>query len=183
MKKILTVLMLLLAAQPAALARAEAGPLTLLITGGSEDNAIRISLSADGRTYLIDSRDPLEVGGDVCWHPASDETELFCDAPAIAGFEVNVGGGADTVSLTPDIPIPATLRGGPGRDRLIGGVAADKILGGSGDDMLGGRRGDDWLYGGPGNDRILGGPGDDQVRGGPGADTVNGGSGQNDVLS
>jgi hypothetical protein len=182
MKKGILIALLMLVAQPATFAKAENGPLNLLLTGGREDNAIQISLSPDGREYLIDSIVALDVGGDVCWHPESDMTELVCDAPSIAGFEVNVGSGDDTVILTPDITIPATLRGGPGHDRLVGAGAADKVVGGAGDDLLGGRRGDDWIFGGPGDDRLLGGPGNDQLRGGPGADTVNGGPGQNNVL-
>jgi Ca2+-binding RTX toxin-like protein len=182
MKKGILIILMLLAAQPATLARAESEPLTLLLTGGRENNAIHISLSMDGRDYVINSIAPLEAGGDLCSHPSGDEMELVCEAPAIAGFEVNAGGGNDLVILTPDIPIPATLRGGPGGDRLFGGGAADKIIGGAGDDILGGRRGDDWIYGGPGEDHLYGGVGDDQLRGGPGTDVVVGGSGHNDVL-
>jgi RTX calcium-binding nonapeptide repeat (4 copies) len=182
MKKGISIVLMLLAAQFATVARAEGGPITLLLSGGPENNAIHISLSADGREYVIDSIAPLEVGGDLCSHATDDPTELFCRAPAIAGFEVNVDGGADVVALTPDIPIPATLRGGPGRDRLVGGGAADKIIGGGGNDVLGGRRGDDWIFGGPGDDSLFGGPGDDQLRGGPGDDTTVGGPGDDTTV-
>jgi Ca2+-binding RTX toxin-like protein len=180
MKKGLLISLLLLAALPAPLANAE-GAVNLLLTGSSEDNGIQISLSSDGRDYVIDSSAPLEVGGDLCTHPGGDSTELLCEAPAIAGFEVNVGAGADVVVLAPEVPVPATLRGGPGHDRLIGGSAADKLLGGSGDDVLGGRHGNDVIFGGPGDDRLYGGAGDDVLRGGPGTDTINGGWGQNEL--
>jgi Ca2+-binding RTX toxin-like protein len=176
---VLTAVALVAATSPA---RAENGPLTLLLAGGGEDNYIRISLTSDGRDYLIQSRVPLEVGGDVCVHPEERPTELLCEAPAIAGFEVNVDGGNDKVVLASDIPIPATLRGGPGNDTLVGGGAADKILGGAGADSLSGRRGDDWIFGGPGNDKLIGGPGDDQLRGGPGVDLLIGGPGHNRLL-
>lgn len=179
MKKGILIALMLLATQFAAIAHAEGGPLTLLLTGTHGDNVFRISLSPDGRDYVIASTAPLEAGGDLCSHPGGAENELVCTAPAIAGFEVNVDGGNDLVVLTPDIPIPATLRGGPGNDRLSGGGAADKIIGGPGDDVLGGRRGDDWIFGGPGDDRLLGGPGDDQLRGGPGVDMLSGGPGHN----
>lgn len=181
MKKGILIALTLLAAQPASLAGAE-GPVNLLLTGGRESNAIQISLSPDGREYVIDSAAPLEVGGDICSHPVGDPNELRCDAPAIAGFEVNVGGGADVVTLAPEITIPATLRGGPGHDRLTGGAAADKVVGGAGDDVLGGRRGDDWVLGGPGNDHLLGGAGNDDLRGGPGTDVISGGPGTNEVF-
>ena len=182
MKKAILTVLTALAALSATAAHAENGPLTLLLAGGSEDNSIRISLSADGRDYVIQSRVVLEAGGDICTHPEGRPTELLCEAPAIAAFEVNVDGGNDKVVLTSDIPVPATLRGGPGNDKLIGGGASDKILGGGGDDFLSGRRGDDWLIGGPGADHLLGGPGNDQLRGGPGVDFLNGGPGQNHVL-
>jgi Ca2+-binding RTX toxin-like protein len=181
MKKAILIALTLLAAQPVTVAHAETGPINLLLTGGSENNSIRISLSADGRDYVIDSVVTLEAGGDVCRHPDGNSRELLCEAPAIAGFEVNAGGGGDKVVLTPEIPVPATLRGGPGPDKLVGGGAADKILGGKGDDVLFGRGGGDWIFGGLGQDRLLGGPGDDQLHGGPGSDFLNGGPGRNAV--
>jgi Ca2+-binding RTX toxin-like protein len=181
MKKGILIALLLFAAQPASPAAAEGG-VNLLLTGGREDNAIEISLSPDGRDYVIASKAPLEVGADLCSHPNGDPTQLLCEAPAIASFEVNVGGGADVAVLSPEIPVPATLRGGPGHDRLVGGAAADKIVGGPGNDVLGGRRGDDWIFGGSGNDRLLGGAGDDQLHGGPGTDVIIGGPGKNEIL-
>lgn len=182
MKKSILIALTLFAALLAPPAHAEGGPLTLLLAGTGADDAFRIGLSPDGREYRIASEAMLEAGGDVCWHPEEQMTELACDAPSIAGFEVNVLGGDDTVVLGSDIPIPATLRGGPGRDRLIGGSVADKIIGGSGDDVLVGRGGDDLLLGGPGSDRLIGGAGDDQLRGGPGTDFLSGGPGRNSLV-
>jgi Ca2+-binding RTX toxin-like protein len=182
MKKAILIVLTLLAALPAGAAEAETGPLTLLLAGGREDNSIRISLSPDGRDYVIRSIVPLEAGGDLCRHPEERPNELLCTATEIAGFEVNVGGGADSVVLASDIPIPATLRGGPGDDRLIGGGVSDKIVGGPGNDVLSGRRGDDWLLGGPGRDRLVGGPGNDQLRGGPEKDVLIDGAGQDEEL-
>jgi Ca2+-binding RTX toxin-like protein len=179
MKKAILIALTVLAALPAPSAHAEIGPVTLLLAGGAEENVIKIGLSPDGRDYLIRSIDPLEAGGGLCEHPEERPNELACEAPSIAGFEVNVGGGADTIVLATDIPIPATLRGGPGNDRLVGGGIADKLVGGPGDDALSGRRGDDWILGGPGRDRLVGGPGDDQLRGGPEKDALIGGSGEN----
>lgn len=181
MKKAIITMLTALAVLSATPAQAE-GPLTLLLTGGSEANFIRISLSPDGRDYVIKSRVVLEAGGDLCHHPEERQTELLCEAPAISGFEVNAGGGNDKVILSGDIPIPATLRGDPGNDVLIGGGVSDKILGGPGGDVVSGRRGDDWLFGGPGDDRLIGGPGNDQLRGGPGTDFLSGGSGKNHLV-
>lgn len=178
MKKLILIALTLLAVVSAPFAHAEGGPVNLLITGGQEKNSIHVSLSPDGRDYVIFSTEPLEAGGNLCTHPEERPTELLCKAPAIAGFEVNSGGGADFVTFTSDIPVPVTIRGGPGRDRLTGGSASDKIIGGSGNDVLTGRRGDDWMFGGPGRDGLFGGPGNDQLRGGPEKDTLVGGPGQ-----
>jgi Ca2+-binding RTX toxin-like protein len=182
MKKAILILLALLAALPAGFADAEPGPVNLLISGGKENNAFHIALSADGRSYMILSTIPLEVGGDICIHPEESPTELSCKATAIAGFEVNAGAGNDTVFFTSDIPVPVTIRGGSGRDNLSGGGAADKIIGGPDDDVLIGRRGDDWIMGGPGQDHLIGGPGNDQLIGGPGKDTLIGGPGENGAI-
>lgn len=182
MKKTILILLAMLAALPAGSATAETGPVNLLISGSNDNNAFNVSLSADGRSYLIVSTIALEVGGDICTHPEEISNELSCKATAIAGFEVNAGGGADFVYFAGDVPVPVTIRGGPGNDVLTGGGAADKIIGGPGDDLLTGRRGDDWILGGPGRDRLFGGPGNDQLRGGPEKDKLVGGSGQNELV-
>jgi Ca2+-binding RTX toxin-like protein len=182
MKKAILIAAVVLAVLPATFARAETGPVNLLISGGPENSGLHISLTSDGRSYLIVSTIPLEVGGDICSHPRELPNELLCKAPAIAGFEVNSGGGSDSVFFTSDIPIPVTIRGGAGNDRLTGGGASDKIVGGSGRDVIDGRRGDDWLLGGSGVDRLVGGAGNDQLRGGPDKDKLVGGPGENELV-
>lgn len=171
--------MMVLAAWAATTAHAAEPSLTVLLAGGTEENRITISLSPDGRSYVIDSIVPLEVGGEVCWHPEGQETELMCAATAIGGFEVNAGGGDDYVSIDPKVGIPVTLRGGLGNDHLFGGAGADKLVGGAGSDILGGRGGNDSLFGGSGDDLLLGGSGDDLLNGGSGSDRLYGQSGQN----
>jgi Ca2+-binding RTX toxin-like protein len=170
---------MVLAAWAATTAHAAAPSLTVLLAGGTEENRITISLSADGRSYVIDSIVPLEVGGEVCWHPEAQETELMCSATAIGGFEVNAGGGDDFVSIDPKVGVPVTLRGGPGNDRLSGGGGADKLIGGTGSDILSGRGGNDSLFGGPDDDLLFGGSGDDLLNGGSGSDRLQGQSGHN----
>lgn len=183
MKRILLIffaLTALLAPGPA-LAHAPAKTYTVLLAGGGEANSIKIWLSSDGRQYVIDSVVQLEVGGEVCSHPEENPYELVCDAPSIAGFEVNAGGGDDKVRVSGPVVVPLTMRGGGGDDALIGGSGADKLVGGRGDDRLIGWRGDDQLYGGPGNDVLAGGPGADLLRGGPGTDVLNAGSGNDQI--
>jgi len=181
MKKAILTAMALLAAMAAGTAHA-AEPLNVLLAGGSEENKITISVSADGRSYVIDSSAPLEIGGEVCWHPEGLETELLCEAAAIGGFEVNAGAGDDHVVVDPKVRIPVTLRGGPGNDRMDGGGGADKLIGGPGNDILNGHGGNDSLFGGPDDDFLLGGSGDDILSGGPGDDRLRGQSGVNQLI-
>lgn len=183
MKKAILIAMTLVVALATPLARAE-GPttFTLLITGGAEQNVLDVTLSPDGRYYLIDSISPLEVGGAVCTHPENVESQLSCEAASIHGFEVNAGAGDDSVMVSPKVPVPVTLRGGPGDDRLCGGANSDKLVGGAGNDTLMGRALHDALFGGPGDDRLFGGSGSDVLNGGPGEDELVGGSGNNVLI-
>jgi len=177
MKRILIISFALAALLAPAATAAAPKTYTVLLAGGEEANMIKIWLSADGRQYVIDSVVQLEVGSDVCSHPEGNDYELLCAAPAIAGFEVNSGGGDDRVAVAKAVAVPVTMRGGGGDDLLLGGAAADKLIGGNGADKLVGWRGADLLYGGPGPDVLLGGPGGDLLNGGPGVDTAAGGPG------
>ncbi len=182
MKRAILILTVVLAALAAPLARGAESGLTVLLAGGTEANMISIGLSSDGRDYLIESVVPLEVGGNVCWHPEGQANVLFCSASSIGGFEVNAGAGDDSVVLAFNVPVPVTVRGGPGRDRLVGGAGADKLIGGAGADKLIGRTGADYLYGGPGDDYLIGGGGNDLLHGNSGKDTLSGGSGRNELI-
>ena len=181
MKKKIVILLAVLAVGTAPLARAEppADPTTytVVLAGGAEENTMHIWLTPDGYSYVIDSVVPLEVGGSVCQNAPENPNQLICQAPLVAGFEVNAGPKSDTVVVARAVGVPVTLRGGPGQDMLIGGSGPDKLIGGAGNDRLGGKVGDDLIFGGPGNDLLLGGPGDDTLRGGPGRDTLRGGTG------
>lgn len=168
-----------LVAGSAAPAHASERSVNLLLAGGPEDNEITIALSADGRSFVIDSIAPLEVGGGICTHPEGKPNEIVCEAAAIGGFEVNANGGDDSVLIGKAVPLAVTLRGGPGDDKLVGGSGNDKLLGGAGNDVLVGRAGNDWLAGSSGDDKLGGGSGDDKLLGGPGTNTLLGGSGHN----
>ncbi|HEU4943616.1 MAG TPA: hypothetical protein VFT10_00475 [Solirubrobacterales bacterium] len=182
MKRAILILLAILMAQPASVARAET-TYTVVLAGGATESMIRIWLTPDGRSYVIDSVAPLEVGGTICENTPGLPTELVCKAPLVAGFEVNAGEGDDTVSVASAVSVPVTMRGGPARDTLIGGGGPDKLIGGDGNDKLAGRGGDDLLFGGDGNDELLGGSGNDLLRGGSGHDTLGGGSGENVIRS
>ncbi len=181
MKKLLLISFTSLALLAPAVAHAVPQTYTVLLAGGEEANVIKIWLSPDGREYAIDSIVPLEVGGTVCWHPEDRQTALVCDAPSVAGFEVNAGGGDDRVTVARQIRVPVTLRGGAGDDVLFGGGGPDKLIGGNGGDRLYGGRGDDLLLGGEGNDQLISGPGHDTLRGGYGKDVLVEGSGKDSI--
>jgi Ca2+-binding RTX toxin-like protein len=182
MKKAILIMFAILAAQSAAVASAEpTTSYTVVLAGGTTQSMIRIWLTPDGHTYVIDSLVPLEVGGNVCENAPGNPNELLCKAPMVAGFEVNAGHGDDTITVASAVGVPVTMRGGSGRDVLTGGSGADKLIGGEGRDRLSGRGGDDLIFGAPGNDELLGGSGDDVLRGGPGNDKLTGGSGENIV--
>ncbi len=143
---------------------------SLVLAGSSGPNEIQISLSADGRSYLIESSGTLEAGGGPCANPPGDPDELTCEASAISGIWYDGGAGDDVVIVARNVPAPVTLSGGPGNDLLVGGAGNDKLSGGPGNDTLIGRGGNDKLSGGPGNDTLIGGPGEDTCIGGPGHD-------------
>lgn len=138
--------------------------INLVLAGSPGEDRITIELSADGRSYEVESATPLEVGGTVCTHPEKLPTKLLCEAAPIAGFEINTGAGNDVVTLGRTVPVPATIRGGEGDDVLTGGAGADKLIGGPGDDELLGRGGNDLLIGGPGSDILNGGSGQNVLR-------------------
>ena len=154
----------------------------VVLAGDDFGNTISIGMTPDGRQYTIESAAPLAVGGELCWHPGGSEDHLLCEATAIAGFEINGNGGDDAISLASSVPVPVTLRGGPGDDHLIGGAGNDKLVGGPGDDQLTGRGGNDSLFGGSGDDQMSGGQGDDRMLGGSGMDVLLGGGGVNEIV-
>src|ERR1700729_4212450 len=90
--------------------RTELGPpeksINLVLAGSPGDDRITIELSADGRSYEIESATPLEAGSSVCSHPDKRPEALLCEATPIAGFEINTGAGDDTVTLGHTVPVP-----------------------------------------------------------------------------
>lgn len=181
MKRILLISVAILALVAPPAAHAEAKTFNLLLAGGAEPNMVNIWLTPDGRSYVIDSSVPLEVGGTVCVNPGGNPNELICEAPVVTSFEVNSDGGDDSISVAPTVPVPVTLRGGGGNDYLRGGGGPDKLIGGSGDDRLVGAGGNDFLNGGFGVDVLLGGTGDDVLIRSPGSDVLKSGSGNDSI--
>jgi Ca2+-binding RTX toxin-like protein len=185
-KRLISILAITLAAALTPFAQAAERPpeksVNVVLAGDNLANTISIGVSVDGRQYMIESAAPLEVGGELCSHPEAKENKLLCEAAAIAGFEINGNGGNDMITVAANVPVPATLRGGPGGDVLGGGAAADKLVGGPGDDRLNGNGDNDALFGGSGDDQLSGGAGDDRLFGGSGDDTLVGGAGANELV-
>jgi Ca2+-binding RTX toxin-like protein len=181
MKRLLltAIAILATAACTAPIASAAERSVTVLLNAGPGNDVFDVKQSLDGRSYLVDSLYPLEAGGGICVSEEGSIHDLTCEAAAIGGFEVNAGAGEDSVVISPKILVPATLRGGPGTDRMRGGGAPDKLVGGPGDDFLYGYGGNDWIFGGSGKDGLYGMAGDDRLVGGPGGDYLNGGPGTN----
>jgi Ca2+-binding RTX toxin-like protein len=183
MKKAILILLMVLAAPGWAASAGHGEELTynVLLAGGAESNDIHIWLTPDGRSYVIDSIVPLEVGGTVCQNPPGNPNELICQAVQVSGFEVNADAGDDQVRVASSVSIPVTMRGGSGRDLLAGGSGPDKLYGGAGPDKLVGHDGNDVLAGGDRADQLYGGPGDDVLKGGAGMDILSPGPGENIV--
>jgi len=182
MKKVTLIAVVVLCVQMGGVARAAEPTWTILLVGGPGPDSFKVALSADGRTYQIDSVAPLEVGGTVCKHPGGDPLQLLCDAPSVAGFEVNGEGDADVVEIDAKVSVPVTLSGGIGDDKLIGGGSGDKLIGGDGFDHLIGGGGNDEIAGGAGGDTVTGDLGDDRLAGEGGQDTLVGGDGNDSLL-
>jgi Ca2+-binding RTX toxin-like protein len=106
--------------------------------------------------------------------------QVFCRRAGIERLRVDLGEREDSAVV--NLPIPITLLGGPGADRLVAGSAADSVQGGDGNDRLDGGGGDDQLDGGEGVDTFEGGPGSDVVRSADGlAERVSCGAGEDRV--
>ena len=102
--------------------------------------------------------------------------EVFCRRAGVTHIRVDLGERED--SATVDVPLPVTLLGGPGADRLTAGPAGDTVFGGDGNDQLSGAGGADALDGGAGVDALDGGEGDDRLSSADGhAETVGCGGG------
>ncbi len=109
----------------------------------------------------------------------------------INGIYINGKEESDSITVYPEVTVPATIYGGNGSDMLSGGSGNDEIHGGAEVDWIYGNAGRDKLYGDDGNDIIFGGDGsdftiqggagDDQLYGEGGDDFMQGGAG-NDLM-
>ncbi len=84
--------------------------------------------------------------------------------------------GDDSIIVSPNLPIRASIDAGPGNDRVGGGARNDTIFGGHGNDTIAGNDGDDYIDAGPGDDFADGGKGVSVIHGGGGNDRATSGS-------
>ncbi len=205
----LAVLLVAIAAQGAATANATTVAFsddnrTLIVDG--DDNAkheIQFRLSADQASdVVIDTAGFTEIPAACTYSdstmiscPAHDEVAVVLgpgndtvnfEADCFAGYDVDLGDGANTVllgkmTLCPqDVPVEVVSGSGP--DSLTAGSQGPvTFFSGGGDDDVRGGAGGDVLHGGEGADRLFGYEGDDQLLGEGGADAPNGGPG-NDIV-
>ncbi len=129
-----------------------------------------VAVSGSGGNDIIDVQlDPLDSS---VLEVVLNNSTVYSGAVAdVNGLVVYGLGGDNVITVSSEVSVPVTLRGGPGNDTLTGG---------SGDDVLSGGEGNDCLFGGGGNDTLSGGRslGDDDndtLDGGAGNDSLEGG--------
>ena len=126
-----------------------------------------------------------DTRNDVSWYIVTDDggttpqspcvrvssTMAACRLTAGRGYQLNTGGGADTVTIATGVPT-GTTNLGPGDDTFTGQSAAEIVHGGDGNDTLRGAGGNDQLFGDGDNDLVAGQTGNDIVDGGAGDDQL-----------
>jgi Ca2+-binding RTX toxin-like protein len=88
--------------------------------------------------------------------------QVFCSRQRIAAARIDLGEREDRAEI--DLPMRATVLGGPGSDVLRTGSPADRVEGDDGNDDVASGGGNDVVDGGLGYDVLRAGDGDDQVR-------------------
>jgi hypothetical protein len=106
--------------------------------------------------------------------------QTFCPLAPVQRVRIDLGDREDAADVA--LPIPATVLGGTGSDRITTGAPSDEVDGGTGNDVIATGDGDDVIAGGDGADEIDAGAGADRIaardgaadaiRCGPGADVV-----------
>jgi Ca2+-binding RTX toxin-like protein len=149
-----------LANDPADVAALENGVLYVLGTNAADT----VTIAHDGADIVVTRNGASErfAGGDV----------NVIDAD---GF-----GGDDTI--TKDVALRSTLRGGAGDDTIFGGALEDRLHGGTGDDSLWGRDAADSIFGEDGVDSLYGNGGNDRLEGGAQGDHMRGNDGKDKLL-
>src|SRR5207249_141921 len=82
-------------------------------------------------TVSRDERDPANPTDDRILVSAFGDTEefLFSD---VTGIEIDAGAGKDIITIRQDIPVPVSILGGDGDDKLFTGDGPATVYGGAG---------------------------------------------------
>jgi Ca2+-binding RTX toxin-like protein len=146
-------------------------------TGTSEiELTVNLSTGTDVLTLVGGSGPDMFMFGSI-GVALNDDDDSDLTQTGIETFNVNAGGGPDTVSGagndTTGLPFPSalTLNGDAGGDALTGGAGIDTVNGGAGADLLNGGGNNDNLFGGSEDDGLDGGLGNDSINGMSGTDT------------
>jgi RTX calcium-binding nonapeptide repeat (4 copies) len=164
----------------------KSGPFTTTVArfayaaAAGERNAPVVAVEAAGRSLTLRDAGVALVAGSGCTALGADTVRCVAPAslPAPTAFLVELGDGADAVSMPP-AAAGARVDAGPGDDQVA--IAAGQAMGGDGNDVLRATGAGVALDGGPGADTLLGGPHDDALTGGPGRDRIDGGPGADSV--
>jgi hypothetical protein len=156
-----------------------------------------VEADSDGDGFGDESQDGCPANAAVqgaCPPPPSPPAP--CPPGNSDGVRCQTGGGVTTIRGTPgrdrivgtagrDVVLCGdgadTVATGAGDDEVRCGAGADTIDTGVGNDLVLGELGNDRLLAGPGNDRLLGGDDQDRLSGGSGKDTGSGGNGRDIV--
>jgi Ca2+-binding RTX toxin-like protein len=144
---------------------------TLRYTSGSAANSVHIALRGADRFEVTDSKTDVNAGSGCT---STGQRQATCPTAGVTAIAIDVGSGADSVTIAAAISTPATINTGGGKDVLGGGSGNDRLEGGPGPDILDGGAGNDTERGGDGNDVFS------QGRGPNGADSLSGGGGGGD---
>lgn len=142
MRLLLTVLLLVLALPASALGHAtmtnDGGRISWRSTDAASNSTLEVTI-AGGKIRFFD---PTEDGGMSptrgCDPGQADQQgfirEVTCSTSGVTELFVDLGGGDDQARI--DVPMPATVNGRLGNDRITTGGPDDTIFGGEGNDVI-----------------------------------------------
>jgi Ca2+-binding RTX toxin-like protein len=169
---------------------------TITVTGTDDDDKVlavagdpadggattRVTLNGIGRIYDTADADLVSVTAN-----AGDDLIVLSTTPlpsTVSGGDGadRIAGGLNDDSLSGNAG-KDVIAGGGGNDRLAGNGGRDKLAGDDGDDRLFGGSSGDWLAGQNGDDQLFGEGGNDHLVGGPGIDELHGNAGDDTFAS
>lgn len=156
------------------------GPGQVGITGGADDNDVRVALVGND----VSVGDSTGITGCA---PVNEVTTTCAGVGRSADFFLTTGGGDDRALIERSVTGRQLVADGEaGTDDLeveLGSTLFVKFFGGAGADVLIGVGGSDSLAGGSGNDELRGGANADKLQGGAGRDVLIGGPGPDRILA